>query len=134
MTLIASVPQMLHPESCESWASHLVSFPSVVLVVRIFNGQMGFVGRVSFLIEVGLCIFGVLSSQDICQLKRARVHAIILSIRRWRLCSGSESGVLRRPPTRHAADGGYAPRFLSIFVASAFSRFDGQSTLATHRS
>jgi hypothetical protein len=28
-----------------------------------------------------------------------------------------------------AADGGYAPRFLSVFVALSFSRFDGESTL-----
>jgi len=28
-----------------------------------------------------------------------------------------------------AADGGYAPRFLSLFLALGFSRFDGESTL-----
>ena len=28
-----------------------------------------------------------------------------------------------------AADGGYAPRFLSTFVASAKSRFEGESAL-----
>jgi hypothetical protein len=28
-----------------------------------------------------------------------------------------------------AADGGYAPRFLRIFVALSFSRFEGESTL-----
>ena len=31
--------------------------------------------------------------------------------------------------TKRAADGGYAPRFLGIFVALSFSRFDGESTL-----
>jgi hypothetical protein len=28
-----------------------------------------------------------------------------------------------------AADGGYAPRFLSMFLALSFSRFEGESTL-----
>ena len=32
-------------------------------------------------------------------------------------------------PTQRAADGGYAPRFLSICLALGFSRFDGESTL-----
>ena len=32
-------------------------------------------------------------------------------------------------PTQRAADGGYAPRFLSFFVALGFFRFDGESTL-----
>ena len=31
--------------------------------------------------------------------------------------------------TRRAADGGYAPRLLGIFVASSFFRFDDESTL-----
>jgi len=30
--------------------------------------------------------------------------------------------------TKRAADGGYAPRFLSFLVASSFFRFDGEST------
>ncbi len=33
------------------------------------------------------------------------------------------------PSFEGAADGGYAPRFLSIFLALGFSRFDGESTL-----
>jgi hypothetical protein len=33
-----------------------------------------------------------------------------------------------RRPTQRAADGGYAARFLSIFVALSFFRFDGEST------
>jgi hypothetical protein len=43
--------------------------------------------------------------------------------------------ILRHAPscyilvTMRAADGGYAPRFLSIFLALGFSRFDGESTL-----
>ena len=32
--------------------------------------------------------------------------------------------------TMRAADGGYAVRFSSIFLASSFFRFDGESTLA----
>lgn len=36
---------------------------------------------------------------------------------------------LKIRPTQHAADGGYAPRFLSICLALGFSRFDGESTL-----
>jgi hypothetical protein len=32
-------------------------------------------------------------------------------------------------PTQRAADGGYAARFLSIFVALGVSRFDSESTL-----
>jgi hypothetical protein len=31
--------------------------------------------------------------------------------------------------TQRAADGGYAPRFLGMFLALSFSRFDGESTL-----
>ena len=31
--------------------------------------------------------------------------------------------------TMRAADGGYAPRFLSFFAALSFFRFDGESTL-----
>ena len=31
--------------------------------------------------------------------------------------------------TQRAADGGYAARFLGIFLALGFSRFDGESTL-----
>jgi len=31
--------------------------------------------------------------------------------------------------TQRAADGGYAPRFLSLFLALSFFRFDGESTL-----
>ena len=31
--------------------------------------------------------------------------------------------------TMRAADGGYAPRFLSFFVALSFFRFEGESTL-----
>jgi hypothetical protein len=31
--------------------------------------------------------------------------------------------------TMRAADLGYAPRFLSVLVASGFSRFGGESTL-----
>ncbi len=31
--------------------------------------------------------------------------------------------------TMRAAGGGYAPRFLSIFLALGFSRFEGESTL-----
>ena len=31
--------------------------------------------------------------------------------------------------TQRAADGGYAARFWSIFLALGFSRFDGESTL-----
>jgi hypothetical protein len=34
-----------------------------------------------------------------------------------------------RSPTQRAADGGYAPRFLGIFLAWSFSQFDGESTL-----
>jgi hypothetical protein len=40
-----------------------------------------------------------------------------------------QSCVLRRPPTMRAADGGYAPRFLSVFAALGFSRFEGESSL-----
>jgi hypothetical protein len=36
--------------------------------------------------------------------------------------------------TQRAADGGYAPRFLSVFVALSFFRFGGESTPPTHRS
>jgi hypothetical protein len=32
-------------------------------------------------------------------------------------------------PTQRAADGGYAARFLGIFVALGVFRFDGESTL-----
>jgi hypothetical protein len=32
-------------------------------------------------------------------------------------------------PTQRAADGGYVPRFLGIFVALGFLRFEGESTL-----
>ena len=32
-------------------------------------------------------------------------------------------------PTQRAADGGYAARFLSVFLALSFSRFEGESTL-----
>lgn len=32
-------------------------------------------------------------------------------------------------PTQRASDGGYAPRFLSIFAALVFFRFAGESTL-----
>ena len=32
-------------------------------------------------------------------------------------------------PTQRAADGWYAARFLGIFLALGFSRFDGESTL-----
>ena len=31
--------------------------------------------------------------------------------------------------TRRAADGGYAPRFLGLFLALGFFRFDGESIL-----
>jgi len=31
--------------------------------------------------------------------------------------------------TMRAADGGYAPRFLGIFLALSFIRFEGESTL-----
>jgi len=31
--------------------------------------------------------------------------------------------------TMRAADGGYAARFLSVFLASSLFRFDGESTL-----
>jgi hypothetical protein len=48
------------------------------------NGQVDFVSIVGFLLEVGLCVFSIFSSQDIYQLQRARAHAIILST--WR-CS-----------------------------------------------
>lgn len=36
--------------------------------------------------------------------------------------------------TQRAADGGYAPRFLSIFLAWSLFRFDRESPLTTHRS
>jgi hypothetical protein len=36
--------------------------------------------------------------------------------------------------TRHAADGGYAPRYFGIWLAVGVFRFDSESTLATHRS
>jgi hypothetical protein len=36
-----------------------------------------------------------------------------------------------RSRTQHAADGGYAPRYLSFIVALGFFRFDGDSI---HRS
>lgn len=32
-------------------------------------------------------------------------------------------------PTKRAADGGYAARFLGIFLALGFFRFEGESTL-----
>ena len=32
-------------------------------------------------------------------------------------------------PTQRAADGGYAARFWGIFLASGFSRFEGESPL-----
>ena len=35
----------------------------------------------------------------------------------------------QRCPTQRAADGGYAARFFSFFVALGFSRLDGESTL-----
>ncbi len=34
----------------------------------------------------------------------------------------------QRHPTQRAADGGYAPRFLSFFEALSFIRFEGEST------
>ncbi len=37
--------------------------------------------------------------------------------------------LLKSVPTQRTADGGYAPRFLSSFLALSFSRFDGESTL-----
>jgi hypothetical protein len=98
------------------------------------NAQVGFASKVNFPVAVGLCIFRVLAEEDICQLKRAMAHAIMLSTWPWDLLLGAESCVLRRHPTRHAADGGYAARFLSLFLALSFVRFDGESPLATHRS
>ena len=53
-------------------------------------------------------------------------------------CCQVRSGVLfqivslaqhKKRLTQRAADGGYAPRFLSVFVALGLSRFDGKSTL-----
>jgi hypothetical protein len=43
--------------------------------------------------------------------------------------SGNQEG----NPTQRALDGGYAPRFLSVFLALGFSRFDA-SPPPTHRS
>ncbi len=100
----------------------------------LFDRQVDFVGKVSFHVVAGLCIFSVWVSQDICQLKAEKAHAIMLSTRRWSLLFGSKSCVLRRHPTRHAADGGYAARYFGIWLALSFVRFDGESPLATHRS
>ena len=36
---------------------------------------------------------------------------------------------MKKRPTQRAADGGYAARFLSIFVALSFFRFDSESPL-----
>ena len=44
--------------------------------------------------------------------------------------SGLEAGSVNAfRLTMRAADGGYAPRFFSFFVALSFFRFDGESTL-----
>jgi hypothetical protein len=37
--------------------------------------------------------------------------------------------IAKNRPTQRAADGGYAARFLSLFLALSFFRFDGESTL-----
>ena len=37
--------------------------------------------------------------------------------------------VRKKRLTQRAADGGYAARFLGIYLALSFSRFDGESTL-----
>jgi hypothetical protein len=63
----------------------MVSAVHVSGLPGFFNGQVGFVSIVGFLFEVGLCIFGVFSSHDFCQLKRAMTRAIMLSIWRWSL-------------------------------------------------
>jgi len=36
---------------------------------------------------------------------------------------------IKTHPTQRAADGGYAARFLSVFLVLGLSRFDGESTL-----
>ena len=49
-------------------------YPSPVFAIRgsglseFLNGQVGFVGKVSFSLEGRLCVFNVFSSQDICEL------------------------------------------------------------------
>ena len=43
--------------------------------------------------------------------------------------NGSATPKSRRHPLTLPADGGYAPRFMGIFLALDFSRFGGESTL-----
>ncbi len=56
---------------------------------------------------------------------------------RARMCKGI--GLIESPHlTKFEADGGYAPRFLAVFAALSFLRFDGESALPptaanTHR-
>jgi hypothetical protein len=99
-------------------------------LVRIFQCPVGFVSKVNFQVAVCLCIFSVSVSQDVCQLKRAMAHAIILSVRRWRLCAGMESYSQKRPPTQRALDAGESARFTGVFSASAFFSSDGVSPSA----
>ena len=42
---------------------------------------------------------------------------------------GSLARITNRRPTPRAADLGYAPRYLDIFLAGSLFRFDGESTL-----
>jgi hypothetical protein len=44
-------------------------------------------------------------------------------------CYGIGESEVKSVPTQRAADGGYAPRFLSIFLALSLFRFEGESTL-----
>ena len=77
----------------------------------------------------GFCLASVLVSSAFCQLQKFESCAIILLSWRWRLAPVHESGVQWVRLTMRAADGGYAPRFLGIFPALGFFRFDGESTL-----
>ena len=57
------------------------------------------------------------------------VYGKILSELQWRLISGKLSCATQKRLTMRAPDLGYAPRFFGIFLASAVSRFEGESAL-----
>jgi hypothetical protein len=92
-------------------------------------GQRCFAGKVVFSISIGLGIFGILVSYAFCQLPKFEPCAIIFSSLQYGLAPVRGLGVDGVRPTMRAADGGYAARFLSVFLALGFSRFDGLFTL-----
>jgi hypothetical protein len=71
----------------------------------------------------------MISEEDGKQPTRARRHIHQESTMQSMIFLRPEGFRAKRRPTQRAADGGYAPRFLSVFAAWSFSRFESDSTL-----